>query len=161
MKWFFFTLGFLPAVIIVMAATLVATESEVVRPPSHSLNSQSEVLMLLPSGTGTAAGGAGGPSGGITTQNDYLWILYIRRPPEKERKLLGKGFLDQRRFSVASYRATAWGGWTRQGSVKLLATRDITYDLKLISLDRKGMREYTQIRNAWDDALKKLEKRNR
>jgi hypothetical protein len=154
MKWFFFSLGFLPAVIVVMALTLLASESRIVPAPKARLASQDSMVLMIPAGTGTAAGG-GGPGAGVASQNSHLWILSMRRPSESERKLLGASF-EGLRFNLGAYRVEPWGGWSKQGQVTFLAARDVSYDTKLISLDAKGLQEYTQTRKAWDDAIEKI-----
>ena len=158
MKWVFFTLGFLPAVIVVMAMMLVASDSKIVPAARNRMRSAGDAILIVPAGTGTAAG-AGGAGGGVATQNSFLWVVSARQPSETERKVLGKEFDGPQRFNLTGYRVDPWGGWSKQGHVTLMSTRDITYDLKLISLDAKGTQEYSVTRKAWDDAVEKLKDR--
>lgn len=153
MKWVFFSLGFLPAVIVVMALALMASESRIIPAPKSRLLSQDSMVLMVPAGTGTAAG-AGGAGAGVASQNSHLWVLTVRQPTEAERKLIGGNF-EGLRFNLGAYRAEPWGGWSKQGQVTFVSARDISYDTKLISLDSKGMQEIQQLRKAWDDAVEK------
>ena len=134
-----FTVGSMTGIILVLFAALLVQQNPA---PAYG-----QAAMGDPgSGIVVATGGL------LSSTNDLFWVLYKRMPTESEKKLLGKSF-EGERLTLCTYRAVN-GAPNSPGRVVLISARDISWDVKLFSLDAETKKNVNEIREAYDKAVK-------
>jgi hypothetical protein len=130
-KWGFFTMGIMSGIIAVLLTTVVMQNREPLAYAAapQSVDNTGAGLML---GTGSATSG----------MNDILWVVY-KRPAQRKASGDAKDVVTQKdeRISVGAYKMDVNG---RQ--MKLVAVRDISFDLDLLELgnDRPHVKDIVE-----------------